>query len=125
MKKNTLRAVGYLLAITIWFALVIAAWVHPSQELSESERRKLAQFPELSVTSLVTGSFMSKFEDYTLDQFPLRDTVRQLKSLFHYHILGQKDNNGIYIADGYAEQCLPAIGCKQVQLPLQHLSHRK
>ena len=102
MKKNSIRAIGYILAIAIWFALSVSAWVHPSQEISESERRKLAQFPELSVTSLINGSFVSKFEDYTLDQFPLRDTFRTLKSLFHYNLLGQKDNNGIYIADGYA-----------------------
>ena len=102
MKKNTIRTVGYILAISIWFGLVAAAWLKPSQEISEAARRKLAQFPELSVTSIVTGGFMHKFEDYTLDQFPLRDTIRQIKSLFHYYVLGQKDNNGIYIADGYA-----------------------
>ena len=102
MKKISIRAVGYILAIAIWFALVITAWVHPSQEISDSERRKLAQFPDLSLSTIVGGGFMSKFEDYTLDQFPLRDTFRTIKSLFHYNILGQKDNNGIYIADGYA-----------------------
>ena len=116
MKKISIRAVGYILAIAVWFALVVTAWVHPSQEVSESERRKLAQFPELSVTSLATGSFMSKFEDYTLDQFPLRDTFRTIKSLFHYHILGQKDNNGIYIADGYAAKLEYPLNQTSLQL---------
>lgn len=102
MKKISFRTVGYILITAIWAALVIAAWVHPSQEISESERRKLAQFPELSASTIANGSFMTKFEDYTLDQFPLRDTFRQVKSLFHYNLLGQKDNNGIYIVDGYA-----------------------
>ena len=45
---------------------------------------------------------MSDFEGYTLDQFPLRDTFRQIKSLFHYYVMRQADNNDIYIADGYA-----------------------
>ena len=45
---------------------------------------------------------MDKFEEFTLDQFPLRDSFRTLKSLFTYNVLQQKDNNGIYIADGYA-----------------------
>lgn len=116
MKKNTIRTVGYILAIAIWFALAAAAWVHPSQEISESERRKLAQFPDLTVSSLVTGGFMSKFEDYTLDQFPLRDTFRQLKSLFHYDVLGQKDNNGIYIVDGYAAKLEYPLNDASVQL---------
>ena len=102
MKKISPRSIGYILVFAIWFGLVITAWVHPSQEISDSERRKLAQFPELSWSSIANGSFMSKFEDYTLDQFPFRDAFRTVKSLFHYNILGQKDNNGIYIADGYA-----------------------
>ena len=38
----------------------------------------------------------------TLDQFPARDTFRRLKSLVHYNVMQQKDNNGIYIVDGYA-----------------------
>jgi hypothetical protein len=45
---------------------------------------------------------MEKFDDYSLDQFPLRDSFRQIKSLTHYYGLMQKDNHDIYIADGYA-----------------------
>ncbi len=116
MKKNAIRTVGYILAIAIWFGLAVAAWFNPSQEISESERRKLAQFPELSVTNIVNGGFMNKFEDYTLDQFPLRDTIRQLKSLFHYQVLGQKDNNGIYIADGYAAKLEYPLNKASLQL---------
>lgn len=102
MKKISIRTIGYVLTVALWAALVIAAWVSPSKEISESERRKLAQFPELSVNTVLDGGFMPKFEDYTLDQFPLRDTFRTVKSLFHYNALGQKDNNNIYIVDGYA-----------------------
>ena len=72
--------------------------------MSESERRPLAQFPEISAKNLLSGSFMADFEDYSLDQFPLRDGFRGLKSLFHYNILNQSDNNGIYLAEGHAVQ---------------------
>ena len=116
MKKNKFRVAGFLLLTVLWLGLTVTAWVHPSQEISESERRKLAQFPELSVSSLVNGGFMSKFEDYTLDQFPLRDTFRTIKSLFHYNILGQKDNNGIYIVDGYAAKLEYPLNENSVQL---------
>ena len=116
MKKFNIRAAGYTAVILIWAAIVIAAWFKPAQEISDSERRKLAQFPELSVTNIVNGSFMNKFEDYTLDQFPFRDTVRQIKSLFHYHVLGQKDNNGIYIVDDYAAKLEYPINQTSLQL---------
>lgn len=102
MKKNFIRTAGIVLLIIIWLLLSLAAWLLPHREISDAERRKLAQFPEFSAATLLSGSFMSKFEDFTLDQFPLRDTFRQAKSLFHYYVLNQKDNNGIYIADGYA-----------------------
>ena len=93
-----------ILLAALWLTLSGWLWFGGSEEMSESERRKLAQFPELSVRSVLDGSFMTDFEDYTLDQFPLRDSFRRLKALFHYKVLGQKDNHGIYIADGYAAQ---------------------
>ena len=116
MKKNTIRFIGFAAVALIWTALVLAAWFHPAQDISESERRKLEQFPELSVTTILDGKFMSKFENYNLDQFPLRDTFRQIKSLFHYNILGQKDNNDIYIADGYAAKLEYPLNNASVQL---------
>ena len=97
MKKTTI-----IILAALWLALTGFAWFGPAEEISEAERRKLAQFPELTVETVFSGKFMTDFEEYTLDQFPLRDAFRQLKSLFHYKVLGQKDNNGIYIADGYA-----------------------
>ena len=97
MKKITVIFVAAL-----WAVLTAFAWFGPREDLSEAERRPLAQMPELSGKTLLSGSFMEDFEDFTLDQFPLRDGFRTLKALFHSHILGQKDNNGIYIEDGYA-----------------------
>ena len=100
MKKMRIFGLGVLVAL--WAALTVCAWFGPAQDVSESERRKLAQFPNLTVKTLLDGKFMSEFEDYTLDQFPLRDTFRQIKALFHYNVLGQKDNNDIYIVHDYA-----------------------
>lgn len=100
MKK--IRIIGLAALIAVWASLTLGAWLKPADSISESERRNLAQFPELTVQTILNGKFMSNFEDYTLDQFPLRDTFRKIKALFHYNALGQKDNNGIYIVDGYA-----------------------
>ena len=88
--------------LILWLGLAAFSWFSPPKASSDSERRPLAQRPELTVQSLLSGKFMADFEDYTLDQFPLRETFRTVKSLFHTEILGQKDNNGIYIAQGHA-----------------------
>ena len=88
----------------LFFGLFITCLVKPADATSDSERRELEQFPELTISTLLNGEFMSKFEDYTLDQFPLRDGFRTLKSIFSFYVMGQKDNNNIYIEDGYAAQ---------------------
>ena len=95
MKK--MRFFGLAALTALWAVLTVCAWFGPAKDFSDAERRKLAQFPELSVKTVLDGKFMTEFESYTLDQFPLRDSFRQLKAQFHYNALGQKDNNGIYI----------------------------
>jgi hypothetical protein len=102
MTDKRIRCIGAAAVLALWLVLTVVAWFQPPKEMSESERRPLDQFPELGVSTVLDGTFMTGFEDYTLDQFPLRDLFRRLKSLFHYNVLNQSDNNDIYIADGYA-----------------------
>jgi len=95
--------------ITLIFVLVIggftvAQFALPDKDISSWERRKLQQMPEITVSSLFDGSFMREFEAYLTDQFPLRDSFRTLKARFHFDVLGQKDNNDIYIVDGSASK---------------------
>ena len=99
-----IRIIGAAIVAALWLGISVFAWVQPPKAASTAERRPLDQFPTLSVKTLLNGKFMSKFEDYTLDQFPARDTLRKVKALFHYNVLGQKDNNNIIIYDGYAAQ---------------------
>lgn len=86
----------------VFASLVFAAWVLPPKEFSDSERRKLAQFPEFSLAAVRDGSFVEKFERYAQDQFPMRDTFRTVKAFLAYDMFRQLDNNGIYLQDGYA-----------------------
>ena len=99
MKK---KFIGMAAVATLWLALAAWAWLRPADSFSDTERRPLAQFPNVTAESLGGGKFMTDFESYTLDQFPLRDTFRQLKARVHYQLLAQRDNNGIYLTDGYA-----------------------
>ena len=99
-----IRIIGTALLIALWLCIAAFAWFSPAKEQSASERRPLQQMPQISLETLQNGNFTDKFEDYTLDQFPLRDSFRTLKSLFSYKVLQQKDNNGIYMAEGYTAQ---------------------
>ena len=96
------RTISLILILAIWGGLAAFAWVKAPAEVSDAERRPLEQFPAVSGESLLSGQFMKDFADYAVDQFPLRDGFRSLNAYLTYYLLGQKDNNGIYLSDGYA-----------------------
>ena len=117
--KKILTSVGIVALIITWLGLTAGAWFGRPQDMSVAERRKLAKAPELSIESLLAeddlradgtirkkNSFMSLFEEYSLDQFPLRDRFRQIKSIFTYYVMQQKDNNEIFVEGGYASKLL-------------------
>ena len=95
------QKIALALVLALWLGLAAFAWVKPPAESSDSERRPLAQMPELDTGSLTSGEFMTGFADYAVDQFPLRDAFRTLNALTGM-ALGKTDNNGIYLHDGYA-----------------------
>ena len=100
------------------FALLLAGGmvlhlVLPDGAVSRAERRKLAQVPA------VTEDFSADLEEYLLDQFPFRDGLRTLKSLWTYYVLSQKDNNGIFIENGSASKLDADLDEKQVDLFVQ------
>ncbi len=118
MMNKWIRAIGAGVLVAIWLGLTGFMWFGPKTQFSDAERRELAKAPELNADTLLDGSFMKDFETYTLDQFPLRDNFRQLKSLFHYYVLQQKDNNDIYVTDGYAAKLEYRIEQEAVDLAL-------
>ena len=93
---------GMAAVIAVWLLLALSAWLRSPDELSVEERRPLAQLPEITAEGVQNGQFMEEFESYTLDQFPGRSLFRQVKALTHYYLLGQQDNNGIYLTRGQA-----------------------
>lgn len=94
MKKQKWMVLGMAI---LFFGMSVFCWAKPSDEYSVKERRKLKQMPEVSIDSILTGKFMSSFEEYALDQFPFRDgflTLQQKTSTTW-------DRNGVYLADGH------------------------
>ncbi len=81
--------------VVIFVLLCIFVWVKPDAKYSVSERRLLKQMPEFSSKALLSGRFMSAFEEYSLDQFPARDAFRSMKAMTTLKL----DNNGIYVVD--------------------------
>lgn len=92
---TTLLIAAILFSMSLWCIFGEAA------EYSESERRALAKFPELSVDTVLSGEFAKKFEEYATDVFPERDLWRRIKAYTRLGLFLQKDNNKIFIEDGH------------------------
>ena len=85
------------------FILFFSFWCFfvPTPHYSESERRALADFPEISWQKIWTGSFAKEFEEYTTDRFPIRDKWRSIKAYTRLNLLLQRENNDIFVKDGH------------------------
>ena len=101
-KLKQILTVG-VLAVLLVGGMIVHVLL-PDGEVSRAERRKLAKFPEITAETLVSAEFSEDLEEYLLDHFPLRDGFRTVKSLWTYYVLGQKDNNGVFISkDPYSQ----------------------
>ena len=90
----------YSVFITALFCLFVYGFgifffAAPDKDFSEKENRFLAQFKAPSWSTLVSGEFMEDFEDYVVDQFPLRDEWINLKA-WGERLLGKHENNKVY-----------------------------
>lgn len=97
------RITSTVLAVFI-LGIMAAFFLSPKQVYSAAERRRLAKMPTLSFESALDGSFADGLETYLLDHFPFRETLRGMKANFASNVFLQRENNGIYIADGHASK---------------------
>lgn len=104
MNNKTKNIIVVCLIGVMFFSISFWCWFKKEDTYSESERRVLASFPELTVESFFNGKFMKDFEAYTQDQFPMRDNFRSVQSMIAYYLLGHRENNDIFLADGHVSK---------------------
>lgn len=97
MKEKIISILFFTFIVGFFFVNVIAK----DTLISNTERRKLEQFPKLNFNNIIDGSFMEDFDKYTTDQFVLRDGFRNIKANINYNIFRKLDNNGIFVIDDY------------------------
>lgn len=103
--KNIIITIVFLIIIIIPFFINI---IKKDTQISISERRKLEQFPEFTISKLFDGTFFEKFEKYTMDQFWKREEFRKIKVNTELKVLNKKDYNNLYEYKGYLiEQIYP------------------
>lgn len=94
--KNIIVTIGFVVII---IGIFITNIILEDKEISTTERRRLAQLPEISVAKIINGDVTEKWEDYVADQFVARDLFRTIKSAWSINIFKQKDNNNLFIKD--------------------------
>ena len=93
--------INILLSGAFILAFSLLCFFGQKDDYSESERRVLAKFPEVSLQSISSGSFAKGFEEYSTDRFPYRDSFRSIKAFARMGLFAQKDNNDIFLKDGH------------------------
>lgn len=97
MRKRTKSIIMTVLFLMIIFGLTIINLMTPQKSFSENENRLLQELPKFSTTDFFSGTFSSKFETYTTDQFVARDSWVGMKSVVDLAIQ-KKDMKGVYFA---------------------------
>lgn len=100
LKRNR-RLQGKLLSWLLIGSIVllsIAGLVVEDRDFSDSENRKLARWPDFSLSSVLDGSYLQSMGDYIADQFPLRDQWISLNLKLN-RLLGQKESSGVYLCE--------------------------
>ena len=95
--KNKIITIGFVTILAIIFLLNL---VIKDKSVSTSERRKLAQFPEITISKILNRDAIEKWEKYVEDQFVKREFFRGIKSFWSMNIFVQKDNNQLFEVDG-------------------------
>lgn len=102
MRETKLTSIVNVITFSLFIITMIIIFViTPDNKISTSEKRTLAQIPELSIESIKTTKFMKNLEDYTLDQFPYRDTFRKIKTYYETDIIGKSDSAGYTEDNGH------------------------
>ena len=92
-RRSIVSSAVFILFLGFLFILNI---ITPAPAVLVAERRIPAKFPELTLKSLASGSFMSKFEDYAADTFVFRDAFRGFHSFMVFDVFMQRDMSGLY-----------------------------
>lgn len=99
MKHKNIISV-FIFAIVVG-TISLCCFFKPHTRYSESERRLMAEKPELTKEKLLSGDYTQKFEKYVTDQFPFRDDFRSVKALFSTYVFNKMENNGIFTEEGH------------------------
>lgn len=121
--KNITVTCVFVIFLAFFSGMCIARYFNPT-EISESERRPLAQFPkDITWEKIVDKTVIDQFEDYTVDQFPFREFFRSVKAKFQLNVMKLGEYNGLAIKDGYIAKIEQKFNPELIEYSLGRLSY--
>ena len=81
-KSRLLLPAPAVLLLGIWFLYALLNVLVPDRAVSETEKRALASFPEVSSDRIVSGAFSEDFETWASDQLVGRNALIRIRSTF-------------------------------------------
>ena len=96
--KNKILTILFCIFI---FGFMIINLITKNEELSYSERRRLAKLPEITLENIFNGEITNNLETYLTDHFVLRDSFRSIKTVFNLNIFNKKDTNNLYYENNH------------------------
>jgi len=99
MNNKVKNIVLSIIFITFLFTFMIVNIVKKDDDISYSERRKLEKVPKITYDSVINGTYFSKLDKYTTDQFIWRDNFRKIK--IDIDLLTKNNYNKLYLYNDY------------------------
>jgi hypothetical protein len=106
MKLSNYIITGVFLLVIAFFS--VWTWYKGDLKTSVIENRALAQRPDATVNSIISGTYTKRFETYFDDQFPSREKFIELNSQVKKNLLRQHVVRGVFVhPDGYLLSAVP------------------
>ena len=95
--KNVIKNVlTFAVFSVVVLSLSVSFLILPDEKTSKAERRPLKAFEEVTQAE----NPFNEFEEYFLDQFPMRDGFRTIKAVVNTSLFNKNDNNKLYVHNG-------------------------
>ena len=105
------------------FGFLVFHLVLPDADFSAAERKPLAQVPQLSGESFLSGDYFSDAETYLLEQFPLRQLFLNCKQFMDKNIFLMSSSGGYATAENHLTKIESTTNDDQIQYAVD-LSNR-
>ena len=104
--KNSIKNIVVCVVFCLFvFGFFVACIFHKPLEYSESERKPLAQFPKISIGTVLDKTAISGFDKYSAEQFPLREQFLDLYRWYRRNIF--KTMHGILLFGVFIATWIP------------------